>query len=82
MYLFHQCATSVLSRDGRIADCTVRHPGVEPPFSSLSGGLFLKDIGNIFRANIDLPKSERVVAISFVLFTTNHSIRFVSEGIS
>ena len=34
-YLFHQCATSLLSRDGRIADCTVRHPGVERPFSSL-----------------------------------------------
>ena len=33
-YLFHQCATSLLSRDGRIADCTVRHPGVERPFSS------------------------------------------------
>ena len=32
-YLFHQCATSLLSRDGRIADCTVRHPGVERPFS-------------------------------------------------
>ena len=30
-YLFHQCATSLLSRDGRI----VRHPGVERPFSSL-----------------------------------------------
>ena len=28
-YLFHQCATSRLSRDDRIADCTVRHPGVE-----------------------------------------------------
>ena len=33
-YLFHQCATSRLSRDGRIADCTVRHPGVERLFSS------------------------------------------------
>ena len=31
--LFHQCAISLLSRDGRIADCTVRHPGVERPFS-------------------------------------------------
>ena len=35
-YLFHQCATSLLSRDSRIADCTVRHPGVERPFSSLA----------------------------------------------
>ena len=34
-YLFHQCAASPLIRDGRIADCTVRHPGVERPFSSL-----------------------------------------------
>ena len=34
-YLFHQCATCLLSRDSRIADCTVRHPGVERPFSSL-----------------------------------------------
>ena len=34
-YLFHQCATSFLSRDSRIADCTKRHPGVERPFSSL-----------------------------------------------
>ena len=33
-HLFHQCATSLLSRDGRIADCTVRHPGGERPFSS------------------------------------------------
>ena len=33
-YLFHQCATSLLSRDSRIADCTVRHPGVERLFSS------------------------------------------------
>ena len=28
-YLFHQCVTSLLIRDGRIADCTVRHPGVK-----------------------------------------------------
>ena len=35
-YLFHQCATSLLSRDGRIADCTVRHPGVERLFSSFN----------------------------------------------
>ena len=34
-YLFHQCATSLLSRDRRIADRTVRHPSVERPFSSL-----------------------------------------------
>ena len=33
-YLFHQYAKSLLSTDGRIADCTVRHPGVERPFSS------------------------------------------------
>ena len=35
-YLFHQCATSLLSRDGRIADCTVRHPSVKRSFSSLN----------------------------------------------
>ena len=34
-YLFYQCTTGHLSRDCRIADCTVRHPGVERPFSSL-----------------------------------------------
>ena len=34
-YLFHQCAKSLLSRDNRIADCTVGYPGVERPFSSL-----------------------------------------------
>ena len=34
-YLFHQCMTSLLSRDGRVAGCTVRHLGVERPFSSL-----------------------------------------------
>ena len=34
-YLFHQCAKGLLSRDSQIADCTVRHPGVERPFSSL-----------------------------------------------
>ena len=28
------CATSLLSRHGHIADCTVRHPGVERPFSN------------------------------------------------
>ena len=33
-YLCHQCATSLLSRDGHTA-CTVRHPGVEIPFSSI-----------------------------------------------
>ena len=33
-YVFHQCATSLLRRDGRSADCTVRHPGVKRPFSS------------------------------------------------
>ena len=33
-YLFHLYAKSLLSTDGRIADCTVRHPGVERPFSS------------------------------------------------
>ena len=33
-YLFHQCAMSILSRDSRIADCTVRHQGVERQFSS------------------------------------------------
>ena len=37
-YLFHQCATSLLSRDGRIAYCTVRHPGVERLFSSFHLG--------------------------------------------
>ena len=35
-HLFHQCVTSLLSRDSRIADCTVRHPGVERPFSSVN----------------------------------------------
>ena len=34
-YLFHQCATSLLSRESRIADCTVRHPGVERLVSSI-----------------------------------------------
>ena len=33
-YLFQQRATSLLSRGCRIADCTVRHPGVERPFLS------------------------------------------------
>ena len=33
-YFFHMCAKSLLSRDDRIADCTVGHPGVELPFSS------------------------------------------------
>ena len=35
-YVFHQWATSLISRDGYIADCTVRYPGVERPFSSLN----------------------------------------------
>ena len=33
-YLFHKRAKSLLIRDSRIANCTVRHPGVERPFSS------------------------------------------------
>ena len=33
-YLFHQWATSLLSRDGGIADCPVKYPGVERPSSS------------------------------------------------
>ena len=33
--LFHQYAKS-LSTDGRIADCTERHPGVERQFSSFN----------------------------------------------
>ena len=33
-YLFHQCRTGLRSRDDRTADCTVKHPGVERPFSS------------------------------------------------
>ena len=28
-YLFHLYGTNLLSRDCRIADCTVRHPGIE-----------------------------------------------------
>ena len=35
-YLFHQRGMSLLSRDGYIADCTVRHPGEERPFSSIN----------------------------------------------
>ena len=37
-YLFHQYAKSLFSTDGRIADFTVRHPGVERPFSSCPHG--------------------------------------------
>ena len=43
-YLFHQYAKSLLSTDGCIADCTVRHPGVERPFSSLNGVLSFTNI--------------------------------------
>ena len=46
-YLFHQCATSLLSRDSCIADCTVRHPGVERPWSSFQE-VGLKILGRIF----------------------------------
>ena len=46
-YLFHQCAKSLLGRDSRIADCTVRHPGVESSFSSLN--LFLEADGLVRR---------------------------------
>ena len=49
-YLFHQCATSLLSRDGRIADCTVRHPGVERPCSS-------SEIHEINRLYLQIRKS-------------------------
>ena len=33
-YLFHKCRTSLLNRNCRIADCTMKHPGVERPFST------------------------------------------------
>ena len=45
-YLFHQRAKSLLSRDSRIADCAVRHPGVERPFSSLQF-VAIKNILNV-----------------------------------
>ena len=32
-YVIHLCGTSLLSREGPIAASTVRHPGVEYPFS-------------------------------------------------
>ena len=32
VYLFHQCGASLLSRDGRIEDCTVRHSDVGARF--------------------------------------------------
>ena len=32
---YYTSMRSLLSTDGRIADCTVRHPGVERPFSSI-----------------------------------------------
>ena len=35
-YLFHQCGTSLFTRDGRIANRTVRHLGVEYQFSKFS----------------------------------------------
>ena len=44
-YLLHQCATGLLSRDVRIADCTVRYPGLERPFSSLNIVLILCGAG-------------------------------------
>ena len=34
-YLFQLYGTSLMSRDGRIADCTLSHPGIEHSFSSL-----------------------------------------------
>ena len=34
-YSLHQCGMRLFSRDCRIADCTVRYPGVDHPFSSL-----------------------------------------------
>ena len=34
-YLFRHCRTSLLSRDGRIVDCTMRQPSVQRPFSSV-----------------------------------------------
>ena len=46
-YLFHQRAKSLLSRDSRMADCTVRYPGVERSFSSLKSVLNI--ISNSYR---------------------------------
>ena len=47
-YLFHQCMTSLLSRDSFIADCTVRHPGVSArflvglPYTNVNNAIRLK----------------------------------------
>ena len=34
-YLFHPCGTSLLNINGCMAVCTVRHPSIQRPFSSL-----------------------------------------------
>ena len=42
-----QCGMSLLSREGWIADCTVQHPCVERPFSSLLCFLLIWDFWNL-----------------------------------
>ena len=77
-HLFHQCATSLLSRDSRIADCTVRHPGVERPFSSLVSNTVLKPYFSYTRCFLinnkivlNVPNIKRMYAFRYLYFYYN-----------
>ena len=56
---------SLLSRDSRIADCTVRHPGVERPFCSYSSVHFTERI-IIFSRNNPADVFIGVISTMFV----------------
>ena len=61
-YSFHPCGTS-LGRDGRIADCTVRHPSVQRPFSEvLCSFVFLRTFKSICTILFILSKHGRNIA--------------------
>ena len=74
-YLFHQYAKSLLSTDGRIADCTVRHSGVERPFSSVS---FCSLIEEILFLHLKLY---RCSIVELCLLNYQYSLHFEMEDI-
>ena len=59
-YLFHQYAKSLLSTDGRIADCTVRHSGVERPFSSIFDSYPMLHFMNLLINSSDANSSKNI----------------------
>ena len=73
-YLFHQYAKSLLSTDGRTADCTVRHPGVERPFSSLTVYFSPPLSKYFFDKFIKENFLNKIVLLSVGVYSENHCV--------